>query len=203
VTFRRPPSILIAMPEPSSAGVSRPARFLTLSLAHELGILLSLSVMFPFMIHVIPVPENAQLGPRLLPMFYAPLLATLWGRPRSALVVALLAPWLNWALISHPSPPGAIVLMVQLLGFVSVLRTLLTGMGAHWFLAAPAYFSGLAASVLATGLFPALIGGRAALAWAAQSVAIGLPGIAILLLLNWLVLRFFPPGAGGGGPLMA
>lgn len=202
-TFRRQPCILMAMAELSSAGVSRPARFLTLSLAHELGILLSLSVMFPFMIHVIPVPENAQLGPRLLPMFYAPLLATLWGRPRSALVVALLAPWLNWALISHPSPPGAIVMMVQLLGFVYVLRTLLTGMGAHWFLAAPAYFSGLAASVLATGIFPALIGGRAALAWAAQSVAIGLPGIAILLLLNWLALRHYPPGAGGGGPIAA
>lgn len=191
------------MHESSSAGISRTARFLTLSLAHELGILLTLSVMFPFMIHVIPVPENAQLGPRLLPMFYAPLLAGLWGRPRSALVVALLAPWLNWALTAHPSPPGAIVMMVQLLGFVYVLRTLLAGVGAHWFLAAPAYFSGLAASMLVTGIWPTLIGGRPALAWAAQSVAIGLPGIAILVVLNLLALRYYPPGAGGGGPIAA
>src|SRR5476651_459691 len=135
-------------------------RFLTVSLARELGILLSLSLMFPFMIHLIPVPENAQLGPRLLPMFYAPLLATLFGRTQSALGVALLAPWLNWMLTSHPSPPSAIVMTVQLLVFVGVTRLLLVRAGAPWFLAAPAYLSGMAASAVATVLFPALIHGQ-------------------------------------------
>ena len=191
------------MPETSAAGVRQLPRFLTLSLARELGILLCLSVMFPFMIHLIPVPGDAQLGPRLLPMFYAPLLATLWGRARSAVTLALLAPWLNWALTSHPAVPGAIVMMVELLGFVLALRKLLTGVGVRWFLAAPAYFSGKMVAVLATAFFPALIGGRAAFAWAAQSVAIGMPGIAILVLINWLALRYFPPGAAGGGPVAA
>jgi hypothetical protein len=193
----------IAMSGTSTTGVSRATRFLTVSLARELGILLCLSVMFPFMLHVIPVPGNAQLGPRLLPMFYAPLLAALWGRTRSAAIVALLAPWLNWALTSHPSPPGAIVMMVQLLGFVFTLRILLRGIGARWFLAAPAYLSCMAASVLLTAVFPALIGGQPALAAAARSVTMGLPGIAILVLINWLVLRFYPPGASGGGPIAA
>jgi hypothetical protein len=168
-----------------------------------MGILLCLSVMFPFMIHIIPVPGDSQLGPRLLPMFYAPLLAALWGRTRSAVVLALAAPWLNWALTSHPAPLGAVVMMIQLLGFVVVLRALLAGVGARWFLAAPAYFSGLAASAVATAFFPTLIGGRAALAWAAQSAAIGLPGIAILVLINWLALRYYPPGAAGSGPIAA
>jgi hypothetical protein len=187
--------MLMAMRDSSSTGAGRIARFLTVSLARELGILLCLSVMFPFMVHIIPVPGDAQLGPRLLPMFYAPLLATLWGRTRSAVTVALLAPWLNWALTGYPPPPGAVVMMIQLLGFVIVLRTLLAGVGARWFLAAPAYFSGLAVSAVATALVPALIGGQTALAWAAQSAAIGLPGIAILVLINWLALRHYPPGA--------
>jgi hypothetical protein len=191
------------MSEIAPAGVSQPPRFLTVSLARELGILLFLSVMFPFMIHLIPVPGNAQLGPRLLPMLYTPLLATLWGRTRSALAVALLAPWLNWALTSHPSPPGALVMMVQLLGFVFTLRILLTSLGARWFLAAPAYFSGMAASVLTAAVFPALIGGQAALTWAAKSTVIGLPGIVILVLINWLVLQYYPPGPAGGGPSAA
>ena len=185
-----------AMPEASFTGASRAARFLTVSLARELGILLCLSVMFPFLIHIIPVPGNAQLGPRLLPMFYAPLLAALLGRTRSAVAVALLAPWLNWALTAHPSPPGAVVMTIELLGFVLVLRVLLAAAGARWYLAAPAYFSGKTAAVLATAFFPALIGGHAALAWAAQGMAIGVPGIAILVLINWLVLRNYPPGAG-------
>jgi hypothetical protein len=191
------------MPEASFASGSRAARFLTVSLARELGILLCLSVMFPYMIHVIPVPGNAQLGPRLLPVFYAPLLAALLGRTRSAVVVALLAPWLNWALTAHPSPPGAVVMTIELLGFVLVLRVLLAAAGARWYLAAPAYFSGKTAAVLAAAFFPALIGGQAAPAWAAQSVAIGAPGIAILVLINWLVLRYYPPGASGGGPVAA
>ncbi|MDD2763202.1 MAG: hypothetical protein PHE83_04405 [Opitutaceae bacterium] len=193
----------IALPEPASAGASRTVRFLTASLARELGILLCLSVLFPFMVHVLPVPGDARLGPRLLPMFYAPLLAALWGRARSAWTLALAAPWLNWALTSHPAPPGAIVMMVELSGFVFVLRALLSGVGARWYLAAPAYFAGKAAALLGAAFFPALIGGHAALNWAAQSVVIGAPGITILVLINWLALRHYPPGAAGGGPAAA
>ena len=75
--------------------------------------------------------------------------------------------------------------------------------GARWFLAAPAYFSGKIAAVMVAAFFPVLIGGGAALAWAAQSVVIGAPGIAILVLINWLVLRYYPPGPAGGGPVAA
>ena len=191
------------MSETSATGVRPAPRFLTVSLARELGILLCLSVMFPFMIHLIPVPGNAQLGPRLLPMFYAPLLAVLLGRTRSAVTLALLAPWLNWALTMHPSPAGAVVMVVELLGFVFVMRLLLAGVEIRWFLAAPAYFAGMAAAWVVTAVFPALIGGQAALPWAAQSVVIGLPGLAILVLINWLVLRNYPPGPEGGGPMPA
>ena len=193
----------LALSESSAASSSPAVCFLTVSLARELGILLCLSVMFPFMVHVIPVPGDAQLGARLLPMFYAPLLAALWGRTWTALVLALAAPWLNWALTSHPAPPGAIVMMVELLGFILIFRFLLAGVGAHWFLAAPAYFSGKIAAVLAVTFFPALIGGRAALAWAAHSVVVGAPGIAILVVINWLALRHYPTGPSGGGPAAA
>jgi hypothetical protein len=191
------------MPEPSSAGAARPFRFLTLSTARELGILLCLSVMFPFMIHVIPVPEDSQLGPRLLPIFYAPLLASLLRRSGTAAAVALLAPWLNWALTSHPAPTGAIVMTVELVVFVLAVRALLARSGPRWYLAAPAFLFCKAGSALAATAFPELNGGREPLAWAVQSVATGLPGIAILVLINWLVLRSYPPGAAGGGPRLA
>jgi hypothetical protein len=191
------------MPETSSGVAARAFRFITLSTARELGILLCLSVMFPFMIHVIPVPEDSQLGPRLLPIFYAPLLAALLRRSATAATVALLAPWLNWALTSHPAPPGAIVMTVELVVFVLAMRALLARAGPRWYLAAPAFVFCKAASALAAASFPALIGGREPLAWAAQGIAIGVPGIAILLLINWLVPRFYPPGAAGGGPRLA
>lgn len=183
------------MSDSSTIGAGRLARFMTVSLARELGVLLALSVLFPFMIHILPVPGDSQWGPRLLPMFYAPLLAALWGRVRSAAVVALVAPWLNWALTSHPAPPMALVTMIELAVFVLVVRLLLAGVGPRWYLAAPAYLGAMTVAALVTGLFPALIGGRPALGWAAQSVVTGEPGIVILLLINWLALRYYPPGA--------
>jgi len=187
---------MISSNEQSSiTGARRIARFLTASIARELGILLCLSVMFPFMVHVLPVPGDARWGPRLLPMFYAPLLAALWGRVRSAVAVALLAPWLNWALTGYPVPAGAGLMMVELSGFVFVLCALLRGVGPRWYLAAPAYIAGKMAGCLVAGLVPALVDGRPALAWALQSAAISAPGVAILVLINWLALRFYPPGA--------
>ena len=178
-------------------------RFLTTSLARELGILLSLSVMFPFMIHLLPVPEDARLGPRLLPMFYAPLLAALLGRTQTGLIVAVVAPWLNWALTTHPTPRGGVVMTIQLLAFVLALHALVRGCGSRWFLAAPAYLASMAVASLAVGAFPALIGGRSVMPWVAQGVVTGLPGLAILVAINWLVVRTYPSDPRGGGPLAA
>jgi len=191
------------MPEPAPAIARSRPRFLTASLARELGVVLTLSVMFPFLIHVLPVPETSRMGARLLPMFYAPLLAVLWGRMATAWLCALLAPWLNWALTSHPAPSGAIVLMVELLVFVVVLRRLLTRSGARWFVAIPAYLAGMLAAGMVTALFPNLIGGRPAVDWAVQSVVTGLPGVAVMVLITCLALKYYPPASGGFGPAAA
>ena len=45
----------------AAVGVRSAPRFLTASVARELGILLTLSVMFPIMIHVFPVPDDTRL----------------------------------------------------------------------------------------------------------------------------------------------
>lgn len=187
----------------SDAGAVDGPRFLTPSAAIELGIVLTLSVLFPVLIHILPVPDDARLGARLLPMFYAPLLAALLGRTPTALVVALAAPWLNLLLTNHPAPRGAVVMMLQLLVFVAALQLMLRRFGPRWFLAAPAYTLGLAASVLLIAVLPDLNGGRPLLAWATGTVTMALPGLAILVFINWLVFRQFPGGRGGTGPVAA
>ena len=159
--------------------------------------------MFPFLVHVIPVPQDSRLGVRLLPMFYAPLIAALVGRTGTAAAVALLAPWLNWALTGHPAPVGASTMSLQLLVFVAGVRLLLARAGPRWYLAAPAYLSCKAAPRWRPPPFPRLIDGRDALAWAGASIVTGLPGLFILVGINWAVLRFYPPGGRGGGPRFA
>lgn len=188
-----------------SPTTTRPlVRFITASLARELGIMLALSILFPFLIHVLPVPETARLGPRLLPMFYAPLLATLLGRRPTAWLVALLAPWLNWAITTHPTPAGALLMMVQLAVFVAVLPALFTRHGARWLAVVPAYLAGMTAAVILASLWPALIAGQPAIDWAVRCVSTGLPGIAILVLLTLAVSRFYPPSDHPhGGPASA
>lgn len=194
---------LFPMPETVST-VARPLpRFLTASLARELGVVLALSLMFPFLIHVLPVPETSRLGARLLPMFYAPLLAALWGRMATAWLCALLAPALNWVLTGHPAPPGTYAIMIQLLIFVVVVRGLLMRAGVRWFLAIPAYLAGMGTTLLSALIFPALIDGRPPVDWAVQSVIRSLPGVAVLVLITCAVLRFYPPAGRGGGPATA
>jgi hypothetical protein len=191
------------MTDPASPRAGRLPAFLTVSLARELGVLLALSLLFPFLIHVLPIPGDARVGPRLLPMYYAPLLAVLLGRTSTALLVAVLAPWLNWALTGHPPPPVGAVMTVELTGFAVVLRLLLARHGLQWWFAVPAFVAGKLVATALVALAPGLIGGRAALAWAVQSSATGLPGVAILVGLTLLVAKLYPGAGGGGGPATA
>ena len=130
-------------------------------------------------------------------------LAALLGRTQTGLIVAVVAPWLNWALTTHPTPRGGVVMTIQLLAFVLALHALVRGCGSRWFLAAPAYLASMAVASLAVGAFPALIGGRSVMPWVAQGVVTGLPGLAILVAINWLVVRTYPSDPRGGGPLAA
>ncbi len=51
--------------------------FLVWSQTREAAFLLGLSLFLPFLIHLLPSYDDAAWGPRLLPIFYAPLLAAL------------------------------------------------------------------------------------------------------------------------------
>lgn len=188
-------------PNPGSE-VRHLPKFMTASLATELGVLLTLSVLFPFMIHLLPAPEESKLGPRILPIFYAPLVAALLGRRQSALIVAVVAPWLNWLLTAHPTARFAWVVMVELVVFVIATRALLARTGPRWFLPLPAYVGCMIAATCVVALFPQLVGGAPAIPWALNTVAPALPGLAILILITVLLTRHYPTG-GGGGPKAA
>lgn len=178
-------------------------RFITASASREISVLLALSLLFPFMLHLVPVPDDVRLGPRLLPMFYAPLLGALLGRISSAVAVAVIAPWLNYLVTGHPWPRGCVMMNLQLLTFVVLLRWLLARFGPRWFLAAPAYFLCMLVAAAAGALRPELINGAPALAWYLRVVTMGLPGVGIFLLINWLAVTFYPGEGNDSGPVAA
>lgn len=184
-----------AMDAIGSPAAAPPLRFLSASFAAELGVLLALSVFFPFLVHLLPVPADARLGPRLLPLFYAPLMAVLWGRNRSAWLVAALAPWINLAVTHYPPLPTAVVATAELLGFVLAMRAGCRWLGRQPYLAAPAYAAAKAVSFALVALFPRLVDGAPAGLWAARTAALALPGVGVLLLINLLAARVPPSGS--------
>ena len=69
-------------------------RLQTLQIPHTL-IILAATMLLPVLFHLIPPVRDVPMGARLLPLFYAPLVAVLLFRPHVGLIAAALAPMLN------------------------------------------------------------------------------------------------------------
>jgi hypothetical protein len=81
---------------------------------------LALSAVLPVLVHMLPVTGGMPAGARLLPIFFAPLIAALLGRPAAALTAALLAPALNHLLTGMPAAATLPGLMMQLVLFTGL-----------------------------------------------------------------------------------
>jgi hypothetical protein len=171
-------------------------RFLTVTLARDMGLLTALSLMAPFMVHLLPFPEDSRLGPRLLPLFYAPLIAGLWQRLGTATLFALAAPWINHFVTGHPGVSIARLMMVELGTFALATAWLRDRWGLRPYLALPAYAVSKAAAAIAVLLVPSLAGGAGALDWAVRTTGLAWPGLLVLLGINVLIVRVLPSDRG-------
>lgn len=98
----------------SAAALTR-TRYLT-----GTAVAVGLSVLLPVMVHLLPLTGNVPAGARLLPIFYAPLLGVLLGRPAAALTAALLAPVSNNLLTGMPAPALLPTLTTELVLFTGM-----------------------------------------------------------------------------------
>ncbi len=80
-------------------------------------LMLGLTCALPFLFHAFPWAAGPGMGQRWLPMFYAPLIASLCFRPHVALIVAIGGPVINHTLFGMPDQhilPGLIFELVAL-----------------------------------------------------------------------------------------
>ncbi|MFH1046276.1 MAG: hypothetical protein V1727_04850 [Candidatus Omnitrophota bacterium] len=139
----------------------------------ETLLVLAFSIITPFFIHLIPSNDTLPLGARLLPMFYAPVVAVVLLKPYTPFAISLLSPVLNYVITGHPVLEKVFPLSAELLIFslcLYILQRMKKGMryAAVW-----AY----CITVLITQrLF-------------IQTLFISLPGIAVLLLLNLILVK--------------
>lgn len=152
------------------------------------AILVTLGLMWllPLLVHVIPLAGPVPVGARLLPIFYAPLLAAWIFHPAAGLLASLLMPFINHAFTGMPTLPMTVLLSLELAVFS--LGLLLNRK--YWPRLPLAALSFIAGKVISAILlvFVAIV---PASPWAylVSSVQNALPGLLILLVLHLALLR--------------
>src|SRR5688572_26633576 len=150
---------------------------------------LGLMWLVPLLVHMIPPGEGTPLGVRLLPIFYAPLLAVFLFHPAVALLSALAMPFINYQLTGMPPFNIAVLLTVELVVF-SLAVLFARQRWPKLALAPAAVLLGKLASALLLIVMPLL----PAHPWDffVQSTIDSLPGILVLLALHLVLIRWMP-----------
>ena len=180
------------MSDPATTSPARPwerARLL------DLAVFLGLAMLSPWVVHFIPSWDDSPVGAKLLPIFYAPLIAALTGRGQVAVVVALLAPWVNHLIFGMPARPIAILLSIEMAGFSIVATSLASRWSGQAWLGPVAYLAAKPLSFLTLLLFPSLLPPLSAAAYTASSTIQAWPGLVVLAVLSVTVTKMFPPHA--------
>ncbi|WP_194774663.1 hypothetical protein [Pararhodonellum marinum] len=155
------------------------------------GLILVVAASFPFFVHLIPPHNGYPVGAYLLPMFYIPFIALFIYNWKVALPVAILAPILNFMLTGNPQWGFLLVLTTELVLFTGIAFILLKHNVLKWTAAPLGYIGAKVISTMLLFVFPLML--VAPLEFFFGSLARALPGIGILLLLNFMLLKYRPP----------
>jgi membrane-associated HD superfamily phosphohydrolase len=159
------------------------------------GLILIVAVFFPFLIHMIPPYNGFPMGAYLLPMFYIPFIALFWYDWKVALPVAIFAPILNFLVTGNPQWAFLLVLTLELVFFTGIAFLLLKQNHLKWLAAPLGYVGAKVISSLLLLIVPLMP--AAPLEFFFGSLSRALPGIGILLLLNFMMLKFGSPTRKG------
>ena len=142
----------------------------------------------PILLHLLPAFDSTPLGARLLPMFIAPLVASLLYKPHVGLLAALFAPLINFSITARPASEIFLILCIELVVFTLVSLRLKNYQ-------IPAIFHVVLALSVAklVALFfmvtlPFQIFSGDALTYFVTSSVLGLPGLLILTLIAFYLL---------------
>ncbi len=167
-----------------SSNLFRQSKFVDVSAT---AVTVGAMLLLPFLIHFIP-STAVPIGARLLPMFYAPLLAAIFFRPAVGIVSALVAPLLNYALTGMPESGILAILIVELVVFTVVMQRLSYRWPTFGGFAPFAYLIAKIVSLLVLILVPLSFISAPPMQFFLVSSRNALPGIAVLLVLNMIAV---------------
>lgn len=150
-------------------------------------ITLGLMWLVPFLIHLIPFSGTVPLGARLLPIFYAPLLAAWLFHPVVGIAASLLMPFINHAFTGMPTFNVAVMLSVEL-GVFSLILIIYKNRYPRLSLLAPfAVIAGKTVSALLLFVVPLVP--LSPWAYFTSSVVNAIPGLLVLLAINLTLIH--------------
>ena len=159
------------------------------SLLKTAGWVLPLAIVFPIVIHLIPPYNGIPIGAYLLPMFYIPFVALVWYRLSVALIVAFLAPVLNFLVTGNPQWGFMATLTLELVFFTLLAYVMLKG-NIKWVAAPLSYIGAKVLSSFLLLIIPLLDADP--FTFFKASITNAAPGLLILLLINILAVKYNP-----------
>ncbi len=149
----------------------------------ETIILLAASILFQFLIHLIP-SSGTPLGAVLLAMFFAPLIAVIFFKAHTAFIVGILSPVLNYFITGSPRAEILPLMTIELVLFVSLLYLFFNISRVKKISALFAVIISVALSFPIASLFSGYSGNLI------SSLTTAIPGILLLTLLNYFLVRY-------------
>ncbi len=146
-------------------------------------LLLAVSIILPFFMHLFPSFNNIPLGVRFIPMFYGPFLAVIFLKKTNAFFISLVLPILNFLFTSHPESFQVFPLTVELFLFVLCLSFLskifgrFLGWGIFSYVIS-CFISSVINYFWITGVFSFL-----------KVITISLPGIFVLQVIDFITFK--------------
>jgi hypothetical protein len=172
--------------------MSTPATTVSASIIKNLQVaetllLLAVSVLLQFVLHLIPPVNGTPVGMVFLPVFFAPLIALILFRPHVAFIAGVFAPVVNYLLTGAPGPEMLGILTFELVLFVSSAVVLHRSGKTKEFTAVIAL---LAAKVLSFFIMPLISSSVLSFDFLVKSFIMSVPGLLILFLLNKMLLKY-------------
>lgn len=156
----------------------------------ETVLILALSILIPFLIHLFLAYNGVPVGAIVLAMFFAPYIAIRYFNFHVGIIAALLAPILNYFVTGHPAT-GLIPLMTLQLALFVISSRLLNEVKVFKYMNTLfAYILTIAVSALVLLIFPGLMFAASVGSYFESAFITGFPGILLLVLVNVALVQF-------------
>lgn len=161
----------------------------------EIAIAIGLTLFLPYVIHMIPSWDDSPIGAKLLPIFYAPLIAALTRRLHVSLIACAVSPWINYLIIGRPSLAIAAMLCIQLIPFAYIAFKFGNRFSNKFWIGPIAYLVSKPVILVLFYTIPESMPPVQPLVYTLQTTINAIPGVLILGLLGMLSNRFHPPAS--------